>query len=204
MPNKVARKEQAQNTKKKLLETAITLFKKHGYEKVTIEQICREADVTTGAFYHHLKSKAGVIVEGYAEYDEFVKTKFDAILEQNLSCGDKVLHCIDLQSQFALDLGVEAIIEIYKTQITEDQEFFLDKDRSIVSIINNIVKQAQELGEISKEANPESITDEILIVSRGVIYNWCQHKGNYDLKDVSRRVVSHFLEGYRPLLIEGK
>ncbi len=202
MGTKIARKEQAQNTKKKLLDTAISLFKKYGYEKVTIEQICREADVTTGAFYHHLKSKAGVIVEGYAEYDEFVSQSFDKIVEKNLPAADKVIYGIELQAKFAIELGVEAITEIYKTQITEDHEFFLNQQRSIVKIITLIVTKAQEEGELSKDAIPTQITDEILIVSRGVIYNWCQHKGKYDLLEKTKRVMTLFLEGYRPLLIE--
>ncbi len=196
MATKIARKEQAQNTKKKLLETAIDLFKKHGYEKVTIEQICREANVTTGAFYHHLRSKAGVIVEGYTEFDDYIQDRYEAIITQDLSSNEKILLCVEFQSKFLFELGVEATTEIYKTQITEENKFFLDKERGIMKAFISVVTEGQQKGELSKEIDELEFSEELLLVLRGVVYNWCQHLGTYDLASVSRRVVNIYYKGY--------
>ncbi len=193
---KITRKEQAQNTRKKLLDTAIGLFKKHGYEKVTIEQICKEADVTTGAFYHHLKSKAGVIVEGYSEYDEFVQEKALSILEKNISATDKIIEAILCQVEFSLKLGVDAISEIYKVQITEENMFFLSNERPISVLLKNIIEEGQEKNEFSKDFSADEIAKEILVISRGTIYNWCQYKGEYDIKKYALLIVRNHLKAF--------
>ncbi|CAE6721196.1 TetR/AcrR family transcriptional regulator [Paraburkholderia haematera] len=44
-----------------LAETAIRLFKSHGYEVVTMEQIAVEADVAKGTLYNHFPTKEAVL-----------------------------------------------------------------------------------------------------------------------------------------------
>ena len=39
-------------TKEALLTAAIGLFQKHGFENITIDDICKEIDVTKTAFYY--------------------------------------------------------------------------------------------------------------------------------------------------------
>lgn len=45
------------NVKDRLIEAATSLVRKQGYVATTVDQICTEAGVTKGAFFHHFKSK---------------------------------------------------------------------------------------------------------------------------------------------------
>ena len=38
--------------KAEILKDAITVIQKYGYENVSIRQICKELNITTGTFYH--------------------------------------------------------------------------------------------------------------------------------------------------------
>ncbi len=193
MTEKITRKEQARNTKKKLITTSIDLFRKYGYEKVTIEQICKAADVTTGAFYHHLKNKAGVIIEGYSEFDAHL-TEYAKINATNEGlCIDKIMQCVEVQSEYVNSFGYEAITEVYKTQLSEESEFFLNKDRAIIKIINDLVIKAQNNDEIIKTIKADKLTSDIIIIARGVIYNWCQNKGKVDLADTTKRLLKNYM-----------
>ncbi len=194
---KITRKEQAINTRQTLLNTAIDLFKTYGYEKVTVEQICKKANVTTGAFYHHLKNKAGVIIEGYSEYDDFVEQKTTALLESEKTSTDKILECVDYQVEFANSLGVDAVTEIYKVQITEEFKFFLSEDRNIYRLVSKIFIEGQQNNEFTKDTPVEEFTKEFFIISRGVIYNWCQHEGDYNLLETAKTIMSKFLRLYQ-------
>jgi TetR/AcrR family transcriptional repressor of nem operon len=44
-------------TKLKLLDAGITLMRSRGYSATTVDEICAEAGVTKGAFFHYFKSK---------------------------------------------------------------------------------------------------------------------------------------------------
>ncbi len=192
MTEKITRKEQARNTKKKLIDTAIVLFKKYGYEKVTIEQICKTADVTTGAFYHHLKNKAGVIIEGYSEFDAHLLQYAKINSTADGQYIDKIMQCIDVQSEYVESFGYEAITEVYKTQLSEESEFFLNKDRAIIKIVNDLVIKAQNNEEIIKTIKSDKLTADIIIIARGVIYNWCQNKGQTNLADMTKRILRNY------------
>ncbi|MGN1182642.1 MAG: hypothetical protein ACI4SR_06500, partial [Faecalibacillus sp.] len=42
----------------------------------------------------------------------------------------------------------------------------------------------------------QDITDNILRLSRGIIYDWCLHKGNYNLKEICMKNIKIYLEYY--------
>ena len=64
------RAEQAISTKRKLLYTAYQLIRDEGYPALTIRKLCEKSDVSTGAFYHHYKSKEDLITQGFMSFDE--------------------------------------------------------------------------------------------------------------------------------------
>lgn len=196
MREKITRKEQAVNTKNKLVDTALKLFRDKGFDNVTINEICKEADVTTGAFYHHISSKAGVIVEAYSEYDEFFKEVVKSV-DASKPYVDQIVDCLDYQVKYTEDLGVISTAVIYKIQISESNEFFLSKNRAIYSHINNLVKKAQENKELISDVSSEEITSELLIVIRGTVYNWCQSNNGYSLLDMERKIAKNYLKSYK-------
>lgn len=60
MPLSKAHKEK---TREKILEVAGTLFRRHGFESVGIDQIMTAAGLTRGGFYAHFESKADLFVQ---------------------------------------------------------------------------------------------------------------------------------------------
>ncbi len=53
----------ANETRTRLLETAIQLIWHSSYHQVGVNEICKKAGVTKGAFYHHFDSKADLFYE---------------------------------------------------------------------------------------------------------------------------------------------
>lgn len=53
--------------RRRVVETALSLFSEHGYGAVSVEMICEAAQVSVGSLYHHFDSKGGVATEVYAE-----------------------------------------------------------------------------------------------------------------------------------------
>ncbi len=54
-------------SKRKLLDAALRVIRTKGYEAATVEDICREAGLTKGSFFHHFKGKEDLAVAA-AEY----------------------------------------------------------------------------------------------------------------------------------------
>jgi AcrR family transcriptional regulator len=49
--------QRSEETRSRILESAIKLFSNRGYNKASVDDICAEAGISKGAFYHHFKSK---------------------------------------------------------------------------------------------------------------------------------------------------
>ena len=190
------RKKQALNTKKHILDISIKLMKEYGYDAITIKQICEEAGVSTGAFYHHLKSKEGIIIEGYSECDEY----FDEYVINHLESEDiidKIIEYIGYQTEYAKMLGVHTITQIYKAQLTNGNEFFLSDERGLPKNLLTLIKKAQDDGALRGDYKAKEICDELLLISRGTIYNWSQKNGNYDITEYCKKIISHHLDYFR-------
>jgi AcrR family transcriptional regulator len=49
--------QRSEETRTKIMESAIKLFSNSGFNKASVDDICGEAGISKGAFYHHFKSK---------------------------------------------------------------------------------------------------------------------------------------------------
>ena len=74
------RTSQAALTRKRILETALRLFQKEGFDRTTINQIAKEASVSAPTVYSLFKSKRGVL---HALIDEALPPyKFNELVEE--------------------------------------------------------------------------------------------------------------------------
>ena len=64
----------------RLLETALDLIWHSNYNAVGINEICKQAGVTKGGFYHHFDSKASLFCEASSYYWNSVKKELDTLL----------------------------------------------------------------------------------------------------------------------------
>ena len=55
------RQRKSLETKNKIYETAYQLFKKHGFDNVSVDSIVEAVGVSKGTFYVHFESKSSLI-----------------------------------------------------------------------------------------------------------------------------------------------
>jgi TetR/AcrR family fatty acid metabolism transcriptional regulator len=190
------RQLQAKTTKEHIMKTVKDLSEKYSYEELRIDLICKKAGVSTGAFYHHFKSKQGLIIEGYGECDNFFKENIIGKLKSEDPI-ERILEYIDCQMKYANDIGIGLMIEVYKTQITEGNCFFLQASRDLPQGLQSLVLDAQEIGVITKSQSSESIASELLLIARGVIYNWCQNNGTYELRPYCQNIITNHIQCFK-------
>ncbi|GKU79957.1 TetR/AcrR family transcriptional regulator [Paenibacillus sp. L3-i20] len=84
-------KDDANETNRRLIDVARKQFAEQGYEKVALEQIATEADVTRGALYHHFRNKRGLfhavleaVQQEVGERVEEEASKSDDLMDQLL------------------------------------------------------------------------------------------------------------------------
>ncbi len=68
--------QRSEETRARILESAIKLFSGRGFNAASVDDICAEAEISKGAFYHHFESKQALFL---ALLDGWLKTIDNAI-----------------------------------------------------------------------------------------------------------------------------
>lgn len=66
-----------ESTHQKILDSGKKLFLKNGYEHTNLRELCKDAGVTTGAFYRHFEDKAAIFSELVDEAAQGLLSRFD-------------------------------------------------------------------------------------------------------------------------------
>ena len=174
------RQMQAISTKLRITQISTDLFKNKGFDNVKIQDICDVAQISTGAFYHHFKSKNEIIDKGYEQVDLLLKERFDSkTFDSNI---EKIIYLLSEGSVLLQDLGWIFISDVYKNLISIDGKYTFKSDRFVTVEIKSAIELAIKSNELQSIISSDTLTETILRISRGVIFDWCLHKGSYDLK----------------------
>lgn len=98
-----------EETRRRLLETSLNLIWKSSYGSVSVDDICKEADVKKGSFYHFFKSKSDLTVAAFEEQWKCIKRGYDETFSSSLAPLERFrLFCrgsVCRQKDKAKDIG---------------------------------------------------------------------------------------------------
>lgn len=194
-PNR--RQIKALKTKNKLLETALKLFSEKGYDHVSVDEIVTTSGFSKGAFYTHFASKYEVFLEKFKEIDDFY-IQFMKTIDNQLTSEQKLITLNKAQMDYLNQLGKEIIRTIYQNALTPTPNNFLMRpDRPLNHIIERIVIDGQQKGELTTSLSSKTITTMITRTIRGTIYDWCTQDDSFDLQQQSVQFLTMLLKGLR-------
>jgi AcrR family transcriptional regulator len=191
---KNSRKEKAIETKKKIYEAANDLFRKYGYENISVDSIVEAAGVSKGAFYVHYTSKdalvAAVINDYVNEVDLDYKSFFES-LDAKETASEMLISLIAKIADILNTIGCNHLKSLYKAQITKtvDTNSVLSYTREIYKMFSYILNKGMQQGEFRSELPVDTLTKHCFIAYRGLIYEWCIRYPDFDLKE---QALKHF------------
>ncbi len=190
------RQKQAIKTKLKITQVATELFKINGFDSVKIQDICKAANISTGAFYHHFKSKAEIINKTYEQVDILVMDKFQT--KKFSSNIDKLFFLLVEGASTMEKLGWVFVSEIYKNLLSINENYTIKPDRHMVLEVKSIVEELLKNNELESSLSSLDLTMIILRMSRGTVFDWCLHQGSYNLKSKMEFDLKLVLSNFKP------
>ncbi|NPV58128.1 MAG: TetR/AcrR family transcriptional regulator [Actinobacteria bacterium] len=186
-------------TRQAIFDTAVDLFARKGYDKVTVDEICSKVGVTKGAFYNHFRSKDQIILEEFMRMDEhYVRVAGEiSSLPNSLEKLKAFNHAaIDLMAE----IGVRLMKVLYHSQIAPhmNKPYLADERRYLYKITNELIREGQERGEIRDDIPSEEMASMFIDCFRGQIYHWCLANGSFDLVGTCDRLMDLLLDSLQP------
>lgn len=179
--------------KNKIVECADKLFTDMEYEDVKIKDICKSAGVSVGGFYHYFGSKEEIINEAYRAFD--IKT--EELMQSkifNTRC-EAILFLIDYQLNAINSKGYIYTTCYFKNQLSNKGKYILNKERYFYKQLLTEVAEAITNGEIHY-LNAQKLTELLVKMCRGAIYDWCLHEGNYNLVEQTIEDIKSILAAF--------
>jgi AcrR family transcriptional regulator len=138
-----------------ILDVSKKLFWKHGVKRVTVDEICREAQTSKMTFYRFFDNKtelAKVVIDRY--YEESL-TKFRKIIRADTSTAEKMQRIIGLKLEGSNDISNEFVQDLLSINNQELSSYFSEKLKYISNEGIREFKNGQEEGWIRKDLNVE-------------------------------------------------
>jgi AcrR family transcriptional regulator len=92
----------AEETRERIVDAALTLFRENGFDETTMRDIAAAAEVATGAAYYYFRSKEELVMAFYARTADEARTLLPPALERSKDLRKRLRTVIDMTfEQFA-------------------------------------------------------------------------------------------------------
>ncbi|MGI3131979.1 TetR family transcriptional regulator [Halopseudomonas pachastrellae] len=183
-------KEDAEKTRLKIIEAALTLFSRNGYSNTTLAMIGTEAGFSRGPIYWHFKNKDDLF-EAVLAYSQ---EPLEHLVAQARDGAEPALARIEtfVRSWFMLlveDAWFRQSFEILlnKTELTEAMQSTLERERrltqSMIETLEALVCSAQEQGQLPQGQAAGQLALMIYTQLMGVTQTWLFAPGLFDLSE---------------------
>jgi AcrR family transcriptional regulator len=142
---------------KQLLDTARDLFWKHGFKRVSIEEICLNAKVSKMTFYKFFPNKIE-LAKSVLEYvfDEGLEA-FHKLMADDIPVSEKIKKIVLLKIDGTNNISKEFLMDFYNDTHTGLKEFIEYQTEKVMKEVLNSFKKAQKNGIFRNDFKPELI-----------------------------------------------
>jgi AcrR family transcriptional regulator len=197
----MTREEKKQQTKKAILEAAVRLFDKKGFEKTSIQELAVEAGIGKGTIYTYFQTKSEIFYAFCEEQLEFVhaelasKTDPDApVIEQLMTVFmGEFLH-VTRNREFGRFFMQQVLFPE-----NSDKNRFEEVDNKWLELLYSIFKRAQQKKELREDIDLLYLAGHFYALYIIVVSSW--YAGRIETEEVApgmRLLFTQALEGLAP------
>jgi AcrR family transcriptional regulator len=150
------RADQVQQTRAALVRAARTLFGKQGFSETSVDDIAREARVTTGALYHHFATKTALFQAVFEQLHEESLALSAAAAAGGRDDLDRLARGSDAFLDSILDPEIQRILIVDAPAVLGPERFTELDERYAFAAIVLLLEGARTAGIIHTE-DPETL-----------------------------------------------
>lgn len=192
-------KEEAQQTKRMLIDSAIRVFYEKGYGKTTLTDIADDAGLTRGALYWHFKGKSEIIISIFDE----VMAKMNELVFQTIHQEDATIYSvIDFVKRAnnllvsSDDFTIVIRLLLFKTELSGDLEIIEERDKQWVIVhidrISFLIGNHIKANNLKVNINSREMALSIVAMYRGLALLHTKNREIFPHNDSHIRIVDAF------------
>lgn len=169
-PTATKKRRSREETRQKLLDSALQVFARNGYERATVDEIVREAGFSKGAFYVHFETKEDLFWEMLEERITAQQETFRLAVDPSLSVAENEQRILEQAfNMSAHPLGPAVILEftahgMRNEKVREQLSKMYERWHSFVA---ETLTAGQELGVVRKDIDLTLLASTIMALFEG-------------------------------------
>ncbi|WP_176611700.1 TetR family transcriptional regulator [Actinomadura sp. WMMB 499] len=185
-----------QRTRREIVDSALQLFERDGFDRTTLKQIVVNANLTKGAFYHHFRSKEDLL---WQIQNEYLDTQIDAareILDEGSDPVEQLRALISLSlAGVARYRAHVAIFYQERRHLTGERlRSVTDKRDMLETMFRETVQRGIDAGAFRPEMSERIITFGIFGMCASA-FQWYNPDGNLGIDEVAEQFCELILMG---------
>lgn len=185
--------QKSKETKERIFRAAKQILQKKGYEELSIKNICEEAGVSNGSFYHHFKTKDDLL-SYYIEDQPSINPDLLDVPENKDEAKIAIIRVYLNYVDYCKELGVEFMSGYYDTKNQALNPVIRTERPYPIVTVQTYVEKAIEAGVISLNVGIEEFTTDIRMIVIGNVFEWCLRKGDADFEGNMKRSLGKYLD----------
>lgn len=175
-------------TQQTITKAAMSLIQMKGFSETTIKDICTEAGIGVGTFYHYYKSKMEVLLVYIGEENSELLDFYTQT--DKTSYGDAIMSVMNFYLDLFLKKGSGLVAQVYSSILLSEiklREELLSN--SLFSILKDAYEKGQQSGEFTKKMPVDTFCNTFVGTWFFFTSMWCNKPEEYNIREI---VNKHF------------
>jgi AcrR family transcriptional regulator len=140
---------------KSILAISRELFWKHGFRRVTIQEICDKAGVSKMTFYKYFPNKTELAKTVFSNEVQDGLVKFNELMEEEIPADEKIQKMILYKAESTKNISREFLEDFYLGTEPELKEFVEQLTKEAWNNLRRDWERAQQNGIFRKDFKPD-------------------------------------------------
>lgn len=201
-------KDEAQETRNRILDAAELAFSEQGVSRTSLEDIARVAGVTRGAIYWHFSGKEALLRAIREDVSLPLVDQGDVTL-LNRDAADPIdrierfltdlLSAVEGNPKTRLAFSVMSFKCEYVGELESELDAYLSKNERLVNALTHAYADARAQGTLSAHLTPTLAAHETIMFVTGLLRLWLLDEAGTGARKLARDLIHAHVEGRRSL-----
>lgn len=181
-------------TKTKIFQAAKRILKKSGYENLSIKNICEEAGVSNGSFYHHFKTKDDLL-SYYIEEQPVISPELLELPADAEDAKKAIIYVYINYVHYCKELGIEFMSNYYTPKNQSLNPLIRTERPYPIVTVHDYLRKCLDAGIVRLNHSLDKVTTDIRMLVIGNVFEWCLKQGEADFEGNMKRSLETYLDG---------
>lgn len=182
----------SKETKERIFQAAKNILQRSGYENLSIKNICEEAGVSNGSFYHHFKTKDDLLSYYFVAQPTATPSLLNIPKNKQEAIGAIVEVYLNYVA-YCKELGVDFVAGYYTPHNQAlNPDIRTERPYPIVTVQQYLEKSVAE-NAIELNLTIAEIVNDIRMLVIGNSFEWAMRNGEVDMETNMERSLSYYL-----------